>query len=439
RTFVEMFELQVGESPEAVAVVSGVADAAASPGGNRSLSYRELDERANAVAQRLIERGVAAERVVGLWADRSIEMVIGLLGILKAGGAYLPLDPTYPAERLRRMLADAQPVLLLGRQEFESPLPRLAIDSSTESTRPTRRGRAQAPAYLIYTSGSTGTPKGVVVTHAGLNALVSAQVERLKVTRHSRVLQFATLSFDASVSEILMALTTGAALVLTPAESMSGEPLRRLLIEQRITHATLPPAVLSTLKKTADLSLEGLIVAGEACPAALIAQWSRGLRMINAYGPTETTVCATMSAPLTGEGTAPIGTPIHGTRVYVLDASLEPVPVGVAGELYIGGEGLARGYLKHPGLTASRFVADPYGEPGSRMYRSGDVARWREDGSLEYLGRVDQQVKVRGHRIELGEIEAALTAYPGIEQAAVAVRDEAGTGPALVAYIVTGA
>jgi len=279
---------------------------------------------------------------------------------------------------------------------------------------------------VIYTSGSTGTSKGVVVTHAGLSALAAAQVERFGVTRRSRVLQFATLSFDAAVSEMLMALSSGAALVLAPAQALSGEALHRLLVEQRISHATIPPAVLATLERTEDLSLECLVVAGEACPPALIAQWSPGLRMINAYGPTESTVCATMSAPLQGEVTAPIGTPIGGTRVYVLDAALEPVPVGVSGELYISGVGLARGYLKRPGLTAERFVADPYGEPGSRMYRSGDLVRWRAEGSLEYLGRVDQQVKVRGHRIELGEIEAALRAQENIEQAAVIARHGPG-------------
>src|SRR3569833_1890888 len=427
QTFADLFEARVERTPDAVAVIQGP----------RSLTYRQLDQRANAVAERLIAHGAGAERVVGLWADRSVEMLIGLLGILKSGGAYLPLDPAYPAERLRLMLNDARPLLLLGTEPFDCGLPHLPVDTAARPQPPPRSVKPGDPAYLIYTSGSTGTPKGVVVTHTGLTALAASQVERLGITCESRVLQFATLAFDASVSEILMAWSAGACLILTPADSMSGESLHELLVTQRVTHATIPPAVLPTLRKTDDLALKGLIVAGEACPAALVAHWSPGLRLINAYGPTESTVCATMSEPLQGDGVVPIGAPIRGTRVYVLDAALEPVPVGVAGELYISGAGLARGYLNRAGLTAARFVADPYGEPGSRMYRSGDLVRWRDEGSLEYLGRLDQQVKVRGHRIELGEIEAALADYPAIEQAAVAVKDEESSGRTLVAYLVT--
>jgi len=430
RTFIEMFESRVSQSPDAVALVAGT----------HTLSYRTLDERANAVARQLIQHGVGVERVVGIWADRSLQMLIGVLGILKAGAAYLPLDPAYPAERLRLMLQDARPMLLLGRAPelgLGTEIPRLTVDAERGSTAcPRQSVRANHPAYVIYTSGSTGTPKGVVVTHAGLSALATAQVERQKVTSRSRVLQFATLSFDGAVYELL-ALTTGATLVLTPEGATSGEQLRQLLVEQRITHAVLPPAVLTTLKKTDDLAVESLIVSGEACPPVLIGEWGSELRLINGYGPTENTVCATMSEPLSGEVTAPIGTPIAGTRVYVLDAALEPVPVGVAGELYISGIGLARGYLNRPGLTASRFVANPFDEPGSRMYRSGDLVRWRSDGALEYVGRVDQQVKVRGHRIELGEIESVLGALPGIEQVAVSVHDDPSTGKSLVAYVVT--
>jgi amino acid adenylation domain-containing protein len=336
-----------------------------------------------------------------LSVERSLEMVVGLMAILKAGGAYLPLDPGYPALRLGLMLEDARPPLLLASdatgRALPIGLPHLVIDAIAPSadgdkpddSNPTDADRRCAltvnhPAYVIYTSGSTGTPKGVVVTHAGIAALAACQTEQMGVTGRSRVLQFASLNFDASLSEVVMALTSGAALVLAPPDALSGPALRAILVEQRITHATLPPIVLSTIAPGDDLALECLVVAGEACSEALAAGWSGRQRMINAYGPTETTVCATMSAPLNG-ASAPIGRPIDGTRVYVLDAALEPVPAGVAGELYIAGVGLARGYLKQPGLTAERFVADPHGAPGSRMYRSGDLARWRPDGVLAMI------------------------------------------------------
>jgi amino acid adenylation domain-containing protein len=439
-TLPELFELQVARDPAAVAVVQG----------ERRLSYAELNARANRLAGRLIAQGVGPESMVGLWADRSLEMLIGLLGILKAGGAYLPLDPSYPVERLRLMLEDARPLLLLGSATAAVPelgggIAGLTIEPGQEAlwsdanpSQAQRRAplRVNHAAYVIYTSGSTGRPKGVVVTHAGLGALAAAHVKRLRITDRSRVLQFASLSFDVAVAEILAALSSGAALVLAPAEALSGTALQRLLVGQRISHALLTPTVLATLTRSPDLALEYLVVGGEACAPAILARWRGGPRMINAYGPTESTVCATMSAPLEADGPAPIGTPIEGTSVYVLDAALEPVPIGVVGELYIAGGGLARGYLGRPGLTAERFVADPHGEPGSRMYRSGDLACWRHDGVLEYLGRADQQVKVRGHRIELEEIEAALCAEESIERAAVTVREDGGDGEYLAGYVV---
>jgi polyketide synthase PksJ len=443
-TVSEMFEEQAAHAPEATAIVQG----------ERSFTYQELNQQANRLAHYLIARSFGPESLVGIALDRSPEMVVAILAAWKSGAAYLPLDPAYPGARLEHMLADARPAIVLTMEKLRGQLPQssatefISLDSTNLQTdlmslspdNPSQADRTipllpQHPAYVIYTSGSTGMPKGVVVTHLGIPSLARSHVRNLNLTQRSRVLQFASLNFDASFWELVMALTTGAALVLLKDER-GGIPLQEILGSQRVTHATLTPSVLSSLDERQESGLETLIVVGEQCPGELVSRWSRGRRMINAYGPTETTVCATMSLPLSGSVIPPIGFPVINTRVYVLDGSLEPVPVGVAGELYIAGAGLARGYLNRPALTAERFIADPTSGVGARMYRTGDAVRWRNDGSLEFIGRTDQQIKLRGFRIELGEIETTLRSLPEVVDAAVVVREEAPRGKQIVAYVV---
>ena len=324
----------------------------------------------------------------------------------------------YAAARLGRYYADAAAIAA-----HPARAPALDLDPAH-------------PAYLIYTSGSTGKPKGVIVTHRGIPNLAAVEIESFGIDTQSRVLQNASLSFDAAVWEMFACLSSGATLVLKTDGRSNGEALGRLIREHGVTHATLPPALLGELPE--DLPLSTLIVAGEACPSEVVDRWSVGRQMINAYGPTETTVCATMSAALSVGSGAPIGRPIWNVRVYVLDGCLEPCSVGVVGELYIGGLGVARGYWDRSGLTAERFVADRFGGSGSRMYRTGDLARWRADGVLEFVGRADAQVKLRGFRIEPGEVEAALLGCAGVHQAAVVVREESSGQRRLVGYVAAG-
>lgn len=293
-------------------------------------------------------------------------------------------------------------------------------------------------AYMIYTSGSTGTPKGVLIEHQGVCNLASAQAKLFDVDQNSRVLQFASLNFDASVSEIVMALCSGASLCLGTQDSLRpGADLIKLLREQSITHVTLPPTALAALPTEELPNLQTLIVAGEACNPKLIAQWSKGRRFFNAYGPTEATVCATVAECSCGDTQLPIGRAIANTQVYLLDCNLQPVPIGIPGELYIGGDSLARGYLNRPELTKEKFIPNPFlkGQKG-RLYKTGDLARFLSDGNIEFLGRVDNQVKIRGFRIELGEIEALLIQHPAVQQAVVIVREDIPSDQRLVAYIV---
>jgi amino acid adenylation domain-containing protein len=449
-TWPVLFEAQVAAGPDRVAVVYG----------DTELTYAELNARANRLAHHLIEHGVGPEDVVGLAVPRSAQMVVALLAVLKAGAAYLPVDTGYPAERIAFMLDDAAPACVITTVDTAPGLPAdtrvLVLDdpavepvlAAQRDIDPGDRDR-RAPlslanaAYVIYTSGSSGRPKGVTVTHRGIANLVANQADRYDVDPDSRVLQFASAGFDVTVSEYCLSLLFGARLMPPPA-TLYGDSLGNFIRENAITHAHIPPAVLNSIPDTRCPDLRVLITGSEALPAELVARWAPGRRMVNAYGPTEATVDV---ASWISEGRAenepvnniPIGRPVSNTRVFVLDGELWPVPVGIAGELYVAGAGLARGYLGRAGLTASRFVACPFGGAGERMYRTGDLVRWRADGQLEFVGRVDDQVKVRGFRIELGEIESVLARDARVGQVAVVVREDVQGDKRLVAYVVAAA
>ncbi|MEU4745181.1 amino acid adenylation domain-containing protein, partial [Actinosynnema sp. NPDC023658] len=406
-----MIAAQALRTPDAPAVISA----------EEVVDYRELEERANRLAHLLVDRGARRERIVAVAMPRSVDNVVARLAVLKTGAAYLPIDPDYPADRIAFMVSDAGPLLVLDA------LPDLA---GHPATAPEVAIRPEDPAYVIYTSGSTGRPKGVVVPHRGLPAFSAAEVDHFDVRPGDRVLQFSSPSFDASVLELCMALPAGAALVVPPPGPLLGEQLAQVVDEFGVTHALIPPVALATVPDVELPAFRTLIVGGDACPPDLVAKWAPGRRMINAYGPTESTVVTSWSEPLEPGGTPPIGRPIPGTEVRVLDDELRPA---VVGELYVTGVGLARGYLGRPGLTAQRFLADPFGSPGARMYRTGDVVRTRADGQLEFVGRADHQVKIRGFRVEPGEIEALLRRQPGVEHAVVVPR---GEPKRLVAYVV---
>jgi amino acid adenylation domain-containing protein/non-ribosomal peptide synthase protein (TIGR01720 family) len=407
-----LIEQQVARTPDAIAVVCGT----------RRLSYSELNERANRLARELISLGAGPEKFVAIAMPKSERLIVAVLAVLKSGAAYLPVDTEYPAERISLMLADTEPVVVLTDDSSDLPGGNLDVEP-----------RVDQPAYVIFTSGSTGRPKGVVVTHAGLAGFCAAGVDHYRVRPGDRVLQFSSPSFDASVLELCVSLPVGATLVVPPPGPLLGDKLTDLLAVRRITHALIPPVALATAPSAALPYLRTLIVGGDACTPELVQRWGTGRRMINSYGPTESTVVATWSDPLVPGGVPPIGRPIWNTRVYVLDSDLKPVPVGVDGELYVAGDSLARGYLNRPGLTADRFVANPF-EYGTRMYRTGDVVRWTPAGELEFVGRADHQVKIRGFRIELGEVASALLRHPDVTEAVAVVHEEGGH-KRLVAYV----
>ncbi|WP_336217151.1 amino acid adenylation domain-containing protein, partial [Nonomuraea sp. LPB2021202275-12-8] len=432
----ELFERQARSTP----------DAAALSYGDRTLTYDELNAHANQLAHLLIERGVRLEDRVALAMPSCDLWVVAILAVLKTGAAFVPIDPGYPAERIRYMLADCPPALVLSTAEWAAGLPedgtpRLLLDDAarlsdapaTDPRRPIMLGNA---AYVVYTSGSSGQPKGVVVAHAGVGDVVAGQRHRQAVGPGSRVLQLVSTSFDAALWDLFGAVLSGGTLVLPDGERPLGQDLIDFATEHEITHVAIPPAVVADLPANGLPAGLALTVSGEACSPALAATWSVGRRMFNGYGPTEVTIGATMweCEPGRAPNPVPIGTPLIGKSVYLLDSGLRPVPAGVAGELYLGGGGLARGYAGRPGLSAGRFVACPF-EPGTRMYRTGDVARWRADGVLEFVGRADDQVKLRGLRLEPGEVEAAVAAHPQVAQAVVTVAEDGSGERRLVAYL----
>ncbi|GGP09343.1 amino acid adenylation domain-containing protein [Nonomuraea glycinis] len=421
----------------------------------RSLSYGELDTAANRVARTLRGLGVGAGSVVAVCAERSLELLPALLGVLKAGAAYLPIDPDYPADRVAFMLSDAAPAALLTQARIRPTLPpttaiTLDLDDPavwTGASGPLPEVRPDDVAYVIYTSGSTGRPKGVPNTHAGIANRLDWMQERFALDAGDVVAQKTPLSFDVSVWELFWPLRTGARLALaTPGGHKDAAYLRKLIVTEGVTTAHFVPSMLAVFLGEDGAagcgSLRRVICSGEELPADLARRCVATLpaaELHNLYGPTEAAVDVSAwhcrPATLTSAARVPIGTPIANTALYVLDEAMRPVPIGVPGELFIAGTGLARGYLNRPALTAERFVPNPYGPPGSRLYRTGDLARHRPDGALEFLGRLDTQVKLRGLRIELGEIEAALRALPAVRDAAVIVREDRPGDPRLVAYI----
>ncbi|ATB48291.1 non-ribosomal peptide synthetase [Corallococcus macrosporus] len=442
---VQRLESWAAKTPDAPALVAGTA----------RWTYRELAAWVDRLATLLRREGVGPEVRVGTLLERGgPEQVAAFLAILKAGGTAVPLDPAYPPGRVTWTLADAGARVLLAHERYAQrlePLDDVTVlrweaqisgAGAVEVEAPPPGGGEASPdgaAYVCYTSGSTGRPKGVVVTHRGVAHLCESFASGLPLGPDSRVFLFASPAFDMSVSDYVAALSSGSALHVAPGAPPMGDALYRLLVEQRITAAMLPPSVALLLPEGPLPDLTLFMAGAEPCPASLVARFAAGRTFLNAYGPTEVTVCATWArlTPDT-EGPAAIGNALPHIDAYVLDAALQPVPVGVAGELYVGGPSLARGYLGRPDLTAERFIPDPHGdEPGARLYRTGDVVRWREDGQLDFLGRADTQLKLRGFRVEPGEVEAALRELSGMRQAHVTVwRPSSIAEPRLVAYVV---
>ncbi len=427
-----VFAEHVQNTPEAVAVTFE----------GRSTTYRELDEAANRLAHLLASEGVGPGDCVALQFSRSAEAIIAILAVLKAGAAYLPIDPALPTARTEFMLADAAPTAAVTTADVRSRLDGhdlvvIDVDDPRIDSQPSTAPPSLDPdniAHIIYTSGTTGTPKGVAVTHHNVTQLFASFDAGLP--RTGVWSQCHSLSFDFSVWEIWAALLGGRRLVVVPETvARSPEDFHALLVGEHVSVLTQTPSAVGMLSPE-GLETAALVVAGEACPPEVMDQWAPGRVMVNGYGPTETTVCVAISAPLVpGSGVVPIGSPVPGAALFVLDRWLKPVPPGVVGELYVAGAGVACGYVRRAGLTSSRFVACPFGQPGERMYRTGDLVSWGDDGQLLYLGRADEQVKIRGYRIELGEVQAALAVLDDVKQAAVVAREDRPGDKRLVGYV----
>ncbi|MGV9672577.1 amino acid adenylation domain-containing protein [Gordonia sp. NPDC003504] len=406
-----------------------------------ALTYRELDQRANALARELLRRGAGPERFVAVALSRGVNWITTVWAVARTGAAWVPVDPSYPAARISFMLADSDAILLVTDAAARSAVadaagtrPILTVDDTRETaasaTGPVGDHElitplsVDQPAYLIYTSGTTGRPKGVVVNHRGLADFAAHQVSHFGLSPQARTLHLASPSFDASVLEMVMAISAAATMHIAPPGTVGGRELADLMNERGITHAFLTPSLLTTMSPDDVPGLRALVIGGEHPNPEAVQDWSRGPALFNAYGPTETTVVATVSAEILPNSPLTIGRPIRGIEAMVLDERLCPVAPGTVGELYIAGDHLARGYHGILPLTSKRFIANPYGSPGDRMYRTGDLVRWTGDHELEFRGRADSQAKVRGHRIELGEIDAALSADPAVTAAVTVVDGE---------------
>jgi amino acid adenylation domain-containing protein len=439
QTLVNLFEDRVAKNPNNLALVFE----------SQSLTYQQLNQKANQLAHYLIQNyAIKPDTLIGICVERSLEMIIGLLGILKAGGAYVPIDPNYPQERIEFMLQDSGISVLLTQSslldqlpltELENPPKILCLDRETFASELTNNPSPQSTpndlAYAIYTSGSTGRPKGVMIEHRGLVNMALAVDRVLQIQPESRLLQFSSFSFDASIWEIATALCAGACLYLAKKETLlPSQDLVDFLSDRKISHVTLPPSVLSLLPQATLLDLQTVVTAGEACATELVTRWAQGRRFFNGYGPTESTVCASIALCQPNGKKPPIGKPLPNIRIYILDADNQPLPPGIPGELCIAGVGLARGYLNRPETTAEKFIEiDLFGKT-QRIYKTGDLARWLPEGNLEYLGRIDEQIKLRGFRIELAEIESVLLQYPLVKEAVV-ILYKTESNQSLIAYV----